>query len=210
MNWYNKTKQKEAGALQSFLGLTIPFIASLLFISVFDVENKIRANPQELKQQIEQKQIEQEQPEQPQFQTEPNIAPEVIPEEKALSINLDKVMQIESSGGKNNYNETSGARGPFQFMKKTWLDIISRMGKNWTWEDAWDLEKSREAADYYYNVRIPQMLRYYDIPDSIETRIASYDWGIGYLSNAWNKYKENWIEVSPTETKEYIQKYNNF
>lgn len=207
MNWYKQAKKKEAGVLKSFLGLTTPFIAALLLISVFDVENKIRDNPQELKQQIEQKQIEkQEQPQFSQFQTEK----EVSPEKKNISINLNKIIQIESSGGKNNYNTISGARGPFQFMKKTWLDIIERMGKNWIWEDALDLEKSREAADYYYNVRIPEMLRHYNIPDSIETRIASYDWGIGYLYDAWNKYKENWIEVSPMETKEYIQKYNNF
>lgn len=32
---------------------------------------------------------------------------------------LARVYQVESSGGKNVYNEESGAEGPFQFMPRT-------------------------------------------------------------------------------------------
>jgi len=60
MNWYKKAQlNKDAGLGKTFLGLSIPVIAVLLGISNFNVEDKIKNNPQGLKQEIEQKQVEQ-------------------------------------------------------------------------------------------------------------------------------------------------------
>lgn len=198
MNWYRKTQlNKEAGLREmgkTFLGLTIPAIALLLGLSIIDIENKIETNPQEIVVQIEQKQTE-------------NTHVNKI-ENRSENINLDKIIMIESSGGKNNWNPNSRARGPFQFMEETWNDCVNRMGKDWKWwNDSMDLTKSRIVADYYYNTRIPQMLNYFNIKDTIETRIGAYDWGIGYLKNVWDKYGETWLSRSPSETKDYIMKY---
>ena len=68
-------------------------------------------------------------------------------------------------------------------------------------------EKSKQVADFYLNKRIPEMLNSYNIPDNIETRIGAYDWGIEYLKKVWEKYGEQWLVHSPTETQEYIEKY---
>lgn len=51
---------------------------------------------------------------------------------------LGRVYQLESSGGKNVYNEQSGAAGPFQFMPRT----ARGMGL----QDPYDLAQSADAA----------------------------------------------------------------
>ncbi|GAH18133.1 unnamed protein product, partial [marine sediment metagenome] len=48
---------------------------------------------------------------------------------------------------------------------------------------------------------------YYDIPDTVATRLGAYDWGIGNLRKAWEKYGENWSNYAPGETQDYIIKY---
>ena len=51
---------------------------------------------------------------------------------------LSRVYQLESSGGKNVYNEQSGAAGPFQFMPGT--------AKGMGLQDPYDLAQSADAA----------------------------------------------------------------
>jgi hypothetical protein len=75
------------------------------------------------------------------------------------------------------------------------------------WNGSMDIEKSRVVADYYYNTRIPQMLNTYGIEDNINTRIAAYNWGIGYLLNAWKQYGQDWLNYAPKETQNYIKTY---
>jgi len=199
MNWYKKAQlNKESSIGKAFLGLTVPAIALMLGLSLFDVENKMKENPQGLKQQIEQKQVE------PQVEPQQQESPIVQSE----NIDLNKIYQIESSGGKDLWNERTRARGHFQFVEKTWNEMVQRLGKNWDWwNDSMDYNKSRIVADFYLNNRIPQMLNYYKIPDTIETRIGAYNWGIGYVKKTWEKYGEEWLSYSPSETQEYVRKY---
>ncbi|MHA1468992.1 MAG: transglycosylase SLT domain-containing protein [Candidatus Asgardarchaeia archaeon] len=200
MNWYKKAQMnKEAKGLWTAFGfLAVPAIALLLGVSVFDIENRIKENPQELTQQVQQAQQEKQAPQEPQVQQVEN-AP--------INIDINKIWGIESSSGQdpNMDRSKAGARGHFQFLEKTWNEMMSRMGKNWDWwNGSMDYNKSSQVADYYLNQRIPQMLKYYNIPDNIETRLGSYDWGIGNVKNAWEKYGEDWIAHSPTETQNYI------
>jgi hypothetical protein len=51
---------------------------------------------------------------------------------------LNRLYQVESSGGRKLYNESSGAAGPFQFMPKT--------AKQYGLDDPYDLEESAKAA----------------------------------------------------------------
>jgi hypothetical protein len=51
---------------------------------------------------------------------------------------LSRVYQLESRGGKDNFNEKSGAAGPFQFMPKT--------AKSMGLSDPYDIEASAEAT----------------------------------------------------------------
>jgi len=129
---------------------------------------------------------------------------------KETKIDLDKIWFIESSRGKNLWNKKSRARGHYQFIESTWNECVGKMGKDWDWWTcSMDKEKSEQVSNYYYNTEIPRLLKYYKIDDSIETRIACYDWGIGHLNKNWKKYKNKWVEHTKEETKKYIRDYHN-
>lgn len=123
-------------------------------------------------------------------------------------IDMKKIVQIESSGNPKAVNKKSGARGLTQLVKPTWEECVKKLKKNWSWDDAFDGKKNLIVGTYYMNKRIPQMLKYYKIPDTVETRLAAYNWGIGYVYKAYKKYGNEWINYIPTETKNYIKKYN--
>ncbi len=206
MNWYKK-RLKEAGWKSNlFMGLSIPVIATLLGISILKVNKQIEENPQALSQQIQQLQT-----------TDNDLISELNQENivdtnynQPVDINLDKIWMIESSKGQdpNMDKNTSGARGHFQFMQNTWNEIVGKMGVNWDWKNgSMDYNKSKQVADYHLNTRIPEMLNYYNIPDSIETRLGAYNWGVGNIKKLWDKYGEDWLKYSPTETQGYIAKY---
>jgi len=59
------------------------------------------------------------------------------------------------------------------------------------------------------NTNIPRMLSYFNIPDTIETRLAAYNWGIGNLKKSYAKHGNDWINYAPQETQNYISKYTN-
>jgi len=127
-------------------------------------------------------------------------------------IDIHKIVQIESSGDPNAVNKTSGARGLCQLMKATWLDIVVKMDKDWEWNDAFNPEKNKSVADYYINKEIPRLLKHYKVEDTIETRLAAYNWGIGNLVKLIKrdpKHYYHWMDMLPKETKNYIIKYKS-
>jgi hypothetical protein len=238
-NWYKKAGLRDFMA--GFLGMSIFSIAVLLGLSVAEIEDKISQNPQELAQEIRQKQqtqqtqppapfvpsfsrkdiqttldeenrpeAKQAPPERPQAIKTPKVAPQ-----KASSIDLDKIWDIESSRGTDPDmgKSSKGARGHFQFMEDTWNECVKRMGKKWDWlNGSMDYKKSAAVADFYFNKRIPQMLNSYKIEDTIKARIAAYSWGIGQLKKLKKKKlpgdMDSQIEqYAPLETTDYIKKY---
>ena len=141
--------------------------------------------------------------------TSPPAVVRQVEQSKSLDIDMKAIVSIESSGNPRAVNKKSGARGLTQIMKGTWEECVKRMGhSDWTWDDAFDPKKNLAVGTYYANTRIPEMLKTYKIPDNIETRIAAYNWGIGKLNKTYKKYDSKWIEHIPTETKDYIWKYN--
>jgi len=176
-------------------------------MGLLDVQKEFEYNPQRVVQEIQQVQ---KNP-QPRMIQKPEVQEKPInPEHRSAHINLDKIWQIESSKGTdpNMGRSTAGARGHFQFLENTWNECVKRMGKNWDWYNgSMNYEISKQVADYYFNTRIPQMINYYNIPDTVKTRIASYSWGIGNLKNAWETHGKNWEEVVPGETRDYFIKY---
>lgn len=142
-----------------------------------------------------------------------NIFSQVIQEELTLnspaSINIDAIEQIESSGNPNAIGK-KGERGATQILnQKTWDMIVKDMKRSYDWDKDWnnrDINKS--IGNHYINKIIPGYLRDYKIPDTIETRIAAYNWGIGRLNDAYDEHKEQWINLtSATTTRNYIRKY---
>jgi hypothetical protein len=199
MNWYKKSQlNKEAdGLLQALIGgIGITAIATMLGWTAPNVEKAIQENPKELLQQIQQ------------VQEQEKIPIEKI--EPTQNITIDKIWEIESSRGKdpNMDKNPSGARGHFQFLEATWDECVRRMGKDWDWwNGSMDYKKSSQVADFYLNTRIPELLNSRGIDDNINTRLAAYNWGIGNLSKAIDKYKNSWIQFAPSETSNYIIKY---
>lgn len=235
MNWYKKAKYnltKEAAMMEDvqkwlkYLGLfgAIGYIGAVGLVTMDRIIKEYPDDPIAVKKQIineiNNKNINISQPS---SAIVPEINPEVIEEtiqpgtednytqednSTVLTINLDKILQIESTGGINNWNKDTRARGPYQFVKKTWKEIVNTMGQNWDWwTDSMDMTKSRQVSDFYYNIDIPRMLKYYKIPDSFESRIAAYNWGIGNLYKLYQQYGNEWINYLPQETLKYIKDY---
>jgi len=126
----------------------------------------------------------------------------VEPEAEKVSVDMKKIVSIESSNNPKAENERSGARGLTQIMKSTWEEIVQKMGEDWSWDEAFDREKNLAVGTYYMNVEIPRLLKHYGIADTIENRLAAYDWGVGNLQkNEWND--------APQETVNYIKKYRD-
>ena len=192
-----------------------------------DLSRQYQENPQQVIQQVQQAQPQQSISEDSLINSleEGKVdAPPVLPEEKkntpvpevaqpsiSNDIDLSKIWQIESTSGQDpamHEPNSSGALGHFQFLEGTWNEMVGRMGKNWDWRTgALDYNKSKAVSDYYLNKRIPSMLNYFGIPDTIKTRIACYSWGIGHLKNAYEEHGEGWESVAPQETKDYFVKY---
>lgn len=114
-------------------------------------------------------------------------------------VDMDAVMRIESSGNPKAFNERSKAIGLFQitpivmqeYNERNWDDDINA-------QDLYDPDINRMVATWYMNVRIPQMLNYYKVPDTVTNRLISYNAGIRYAVEG---------RQLPEETMGYLQKY---
>jgi soluble lytic murein transglycosylase-like protein len=127
--------------------------------------------------------------------------------ENKIKIDMDKVYDIESN---HNLRDISpkGARGIGQVMRGTWNECTVEMGVNWDYDsDSFDPQKNMRVSEYYLNVIIPRYLKHYDIPDTVETRLAAYNCGIGRLNKNYRQYGESWKQGIPQETRNYIEKY---
>jgi len=119
-----------------------------------------------------------------------------------LQIDIQKIAKIESSNNPNAVNKRTGARGLCQIMHLTWEEMVSKMGVDWSWEKAFDEEANKEVANYYMNIEIPRLLKYYGLDDTVENRLAAYNWGPGNLSRKG-------FENAPQETIDYIERYKS-
>jgi len=141
------------------------------------------------------------------------------PDATRVTIDMDRIVAIESSGNPRAVNARSGCRGLCQIAEGTWSECVRRMGVDWDWEhDAFQPGENRAVGNFYINTRIPEMLRHYGIADCVETRIGAYNWGIGgrdedgnprRLLKAWENWNEKWLEHAPAETQDYVAKYHN-
>ena len=106
---------------------------------------------------------------------------------------------IESSNNPKAYNWKSGAKGKFQITS-----ICLKEYNNYHPNDKvhtkqlWDARVNTRIAKWMLNKRIPQMLRHYKKPVTIDNILISYNAGIAYVVH--NKRL-------PNETKEYLIKY---
>jgi len=126
-----------------------------------------------------------------------------------VAIDTDRIWMLESSQRTTGIPDSpAGARGPFQFIEGTWTECTALMGVDWEWStEAAALGKACVVADFYLNHRIPQMLNYYDLPDTIANRLACWNWGIGHVYRARCAYGSTWLDTAPAETRKFIRNY---
>lgn len=123
-------------------------------------------------------------------------------EQPTVKVDMQRIVNIESSNDPKAENARSGARGLTQIMKSTWEEVVDKMGEDWSWDEAFDGDKNLAVGSYYMNIEIPGLLKHYGIEDTIENRLAAYNWGVGNLKNMG-------IEKAPQETTRYIEKYRD-
>jgi hypothetical protein len=72
------------------------------------------------------------------------------PQQNAFSMDtyLEKLEMIESSGGKNLRSKTSSASGAHQYTEDTWKDLTKLMKVDYSLQDRFDYNKSREVTKF--------------------------------------------------------------
>ena len=115
-------------------------------------------------------------------------------------MDTNRIFQIESSKNPKAHNKATDARGLGQITPIALKDYNQNNPNNqFTADDLWNPDVNWHITNWTYNQRIPQMLKTYKIPDTVENRIRTYHDGIG------NVLKGN---TSPYITG-YVNKYNN-
>jgi len=113
-------------------------------------------------------------------------------------IDLDIIKQIESSNNPLAYNKTTKATGLYQITPICLMDYNIAHKTLYDIEDMYNPILCHKIAEWYLNKRIPQMLRYYNKPITLENCLVAYNAGIAYI--VYNK-------PLPEETVNYIRKY---
>lgn len=114
-------------------------------------------------------------------------------------IDLAAIEQIESSGCKEKQGRYEHAIGCFQITAPVvaeWNQF--NPSQKIQHADLMDNDLNRRVADWYLNKRIPQMIRHFKKPDTVENRLIAYNAGIAYVKNG---------KTLPDLTKRYLQKY---
>ena len=147
---------------------------------------------------------------------------------QAEDIDIPTIIQIESNGNPNAYNKSSGAIGLMQitpivlkeYNKEGIFTQEIKTRRLYSLGDLYVPTINIEIGTWYINERIPQMLKAYNLLDSIDNRLIAYNWGIGNLKN-WVERHTSVIVYSgkpsksinpnhflPKETQNYIKKYH--
>jgi hypothetical protein len=113
------------------------------------------------------------------------------------AIDLSIISQIESSNNPLAYNSRSGACGAFQVTQVCLNDYNAYNSPQIAKKALFSTPMGRKVADWYLNKRIPQLLKHYKLPDTLDNRLVCYNAGIGKLCKG----------IIPQESKNYIKKY---
>jgi hypothetical protein len=124
----------------------------------------------------------------------------VLTAKAEVIVDLDAIAQIESSGCKNKISTRPGdpSFGCHQITPPTLQEFNSYNKKFYTKNDLLNDAISYEVAEWYLNKRIPQMIRYFGKPDTLENRLIAYNAGISYVKTG---------KPIPSITKKYLEKY---
>jgi len=118
--------------------------------------------------------------------------------ENKTRIDLRKIISIESAGNPKAYNHNSQAKGLCQITPICLQEYNTFHSVKYSGQDLFNAEINKKIATWYLEVRIPQMLKHFNIAVTTENIIICYNAGISYIV----KHKR-----IPEETKRYIAKY---
>lgn len=140
--------------------------------------------------------------------TSPTTQPTTAPANAAGNIDVKKIIQMESSG-RANAESGVGAAGLMQVMPATWEDIAGKIGQ-FQGFDKWKFDEKANVAigSYYMNTEIPRLLKSSGLPDTVDTRLAAYNYGVGNLKKIYQKHGKDWKAHLPSETANYLKKYH--
>lgn len=116
----------------------------------------------------------------------------------AEEINLRKIIYIESSGNNLAWNRIDDSRGLFQITPICLKEYNRLNTRHYSPDDLWNPEINTKIAHWYLTKRIPQMLRRFGKPATVENILIAYNAGISYVAH--NK-------PLPKITKLYLKKY---
>ncbi len=123
-----------------------------------------------------------------------------------LAIDLQAIRLIESSNVPDAVNEATGCYGLYQISEICLEDFNQIQGTEYRISDLFDPRVNEQIASWYFR-RIAQMLAHFDIPVTLTTVLASYNWGIGHVVS-WYRGGAAPQEL-PRETRRYLDKYVN-
>jgi len=114
-------------------------------------------------------------------------------------IDLDRIAMIESSGDTRAWNRFDDSRGRYQITKIALQDFNNfHKAEQYTMDDLWDPEVNERIARWMFKTRLPQLVRHYKKPVTVENLIIAYNAGILYVARG--------KEIPPV-TKSYLKKY---
>ncbi len=116
------------------------------------------------------------------------------------AVDLRIIASIESSNNPLAYNKRSKAAGMYQITPVCLKDYNDHHVKKLSKSSMYGPGKAFLVADWYYNERIPAMLKYYGVKDTLDNRLSAYNWGIGNVVKGARM---------PKETRDYIKKYHD-
>lgn len=120
---------------------------------------------------------------------------------KAEIINLDIIAKIESGNNSRAYNRFTQATGTYQITPICLKDYNAMNKTRLSLQDMFKPLQCRTVAEWYLNIRIPQLLRHYKKQVTINNVLISYNAGISYVING---------KPLPKETINYIAKYEKY
>lgn len=116
---------------------------------------------------------------------------------KAETIDIDAIIQIESSGNPLAYNPNDGGRGLLQITAPVLIEYNKFNKTSHQPRDLFNPIINKKIGIWYMTKRIPQMLRYYGLPLTADNHIIAWNAGI----------KNARIGRVPKITKLYLKKY---
>jgi soluble lytic murein transglycosylase-like protein len=116
---------------------------------------------------------------------------------KGEEVDLNRIKIIESGGNALAHNKRSDARGLYQITGICLKEYNTFNKSRYTPDDLWRTDINAKIASWYLSVRIPAMLKYYGLADTVKNRIWAYNAGIGNVKKG----------IMPAETRAYIAKY---